>query len=136
MYEYENFFSLQNKLSFTDALSSSFVIVTCTYIFLYYVVFFSNMNLIAMMYSSFRLHGSYEALKYASSQDGLADLMGGIIESFNIRQDPTSCLRVLSRLLKTTSVTTCIVQQQTKVRYCSQTLSEIYNFLTVLCRVY
>lgn len=63
----------------------------------------------------FRLHGSYEALKYACSQDGLADLMGGIIETFNIRQDPTSCVRVLSRLLKTTSVTTSIVQQQTKV---------------------
>ncbi|XP_054707542.1 calpain-C-like [Uloborus diversus] len=63
-----------------------------------------------------KLHGSYEALKYACSQDGLADLMGGIIEAFNIRQDPTSCLRVLGRLLKTTSVTTSIVQQQTKTR--------------------
>ncbi|KAG8184912.1 hypothetical protein JTE90_017767 [Oedothorax gibbosus] len=63
-----------------------------------------------------KLHGSYEALKYASSQDGLADLMGGIIENFNIRQDPTSCLKVLGRLLKTTSITTSIVQQQTKAR--------------------
>ncbi|GIY75284.1 calpain-C, partial [Caerostris darwini] len=63
-----------------------------------------------------KLHGSYEALKYACSQDGLADLMGGIIETFSIRQDPTSCLKVLGRLLKTTSVTTSIVQQQMKVR--------------------
>ncbi|XP_021002685.1 calpain-C isoform X2 [Parasteatoda tepidariorum] len=63
-----------------------------------------------------KLHGSYEALKYACSQDGLADLMGGIIENFNIRQDPTSCLKVLGRLLKTTTVTTSIVQQQIKSR--------------------
>ncbi|GBM14828.1 Calpain-C [Araneus ventricosus] len=63
-----------------------------------------------------KLHGSYEALKYACSQDGLADLMGGIIETFSIRQDPTSCLKVLGRLLKTTSVATSIVQQQMKVR--------------------
>ncbi|GIY80368.1 calpain-C [Caerostris extrusa] len=63
-----------------------------------------------------KLHGSYEALKYACSQDGLADLMGGIIETFSIRQDPTSCLKVLGRLLKTTSVTTSIVQQQMKTR--------------------
>lgn len=58
----------------------------------------------------FRLHGSYEALKYGTLLDGLADLTGGITESINIRQDPTACGRMLNKLLEMTSLITCTVQ--------------------------
>lgn len=63
----------------------------------------------------FRLHGSYEALKYGTLLDGLSDLTGGITESIAIRQDPTACGRALSKLLDMTSLITCTVnnsQQQ------------------------
>lgn len=57
-----------------------------------------------------KLHGSYEALKYGTLLDGLADLTGGITESVNIRQDPTTCGRMLTKLLDMTSIITCTVQ--------------------------
>nr|CAD7454767.1 unnamed protein product [Timema tahoe] len=57
-----------------------------------------------------KLHGSYEALKYGTLLDGLADLTGGITESISIRQDPTTCGRMLSKLLEMTSLITCTVQ--------------------------
>lgn len=52
----------------------------------------------------YRLHGSYEALKYGNLLDGLADLTGGITESLLITElgDP----QTLAALLKTTSVVT------------------------------
>lgn len=65
-----------------------------------------------------KLHGSYEALKYGTMLDGLADLTGGITESISIRQDTTSSGRLLNKLLDMTSLITCTVQstqpQQTK----------------------
>ncbi|KAK6627295.1 hypothetical protein RUM44_009772 [Polyplax serrata] len=60
--------------------------------------------------SSLLLHGSYEALKYGTLLDGLADLTGGITESIHIRQDPTACGRMLNKLLEMTSLITCTVQ--------------------------
>ncbi|XP_008486255.2 calpain-C-like, partial [Diaphorina citri] len=57
-----------------------------------------------------KLHGSYEALKYGTMLDGLADLTGGITESISIRQDPTSSGRLLNKLLDMTSLITCTVQ--------------------------
>ncbi|CAH1170202.1 unnamed protein product [Phaedon cochleariae] len=63
-----------------------------------------------------KLHGSYEALKYGSMLDGLADLTGGITESIPIRQDATSCSRLLHKLLDMTSIITCAVQAPNQVR--------------------
>ncbi|XP_076323479.1 calpain-C-like [Tachypleus tridentatus] len=63
-----------------------------------------------------KLHGSYEALKYGCSLDGMADLTGGVTESISIRQDPTACGRILSTLLSMTSIVTAIVHQQTQGR--------------------
>jgi hypothetical protein len=60
-------------------------------------------------FACFRLHGSYEALKYGSLLDGLADLTGGITESVAIRHDPTTCGRLLTTLLEMTSTVTCTV---------------------------
>ncbi|XP_065219426.1 calpain-C [Planococcus citri] len=60
-----------------------------------------------------KLHGSYEALKYGTLLDGLADLTGGITESINIRQDSTTCGRMLNKLLDMTSLVTCTVQPST-----------------------
>ncbi|XP_023234485.1 calpain-C-like [Centruroides sculpturatus] len=60
-----------------------------------------------------KLHGSYEALKYGSSQDGLADLTGGVTEIVNIQQDPNTCSYILNKMLAMTSIITAVVQQQT-----------------------
>ncbi|KAI4469403.1 calpain [Holotrichia oblita] len=57
-----------------------------------------------------KLHGSYEALKYGSLLDGLADLTGGITESITIKQDITACSRLLHKLLDMTSIITATVQ--------------------------
>ena len=53
-----------------------------------------------------RLHGSYEALKYGSVLDGLADLTGGVAESVVLKSDPTGSGRLLLDLLDRTSVGT------------------------------
>ena len=52
----------------------------------------------------FRLHGSYEALKYGTSLDGLSDLTGGIAESIPIRPSSTELPATLSHLLKLTTI--------------------------------
>ncbi|XP_075535997.1 calpain C [Dermacentor variabilis] len=65
-----------------------------------------------------KLYGSYEALKYGSSVDGLADLTGGVTETLNIREDPSGCARTLagSLLARTTLVTAVVQQQHTQSR--------------------
>ncbi|KAL1518074.1 hypothetical protein ABEB36_001754 [Hypothenemus hampei] len=70
-----------------------------------------------------KLHGSYEALKYGSLLDGLADLTGGITESIPIKEDETSCSRLLTKLLDMTSVVTCTVQPPNHVRSLTEKLS-------------
>ena len=62
----------------------------------------------------FRLHGSYEALKYGSVLDGLADLTGGVAESILLKNDPTGSGRLLIELLDMTSVITANVQVENK----------------------
>lgn len=57
-----------------------------------------------------KLHGSYEALKYGCTLDGLADLTGGITESIPVRHDPAVCSRLLHKLLDMTSIVTCSSQ--------------------------
>ena len=57
-----------------------------------------------------KLHGSYEALKYGSVLDGLADLTGGVAESILLKNDPTGSGRLLLELLDMTSVVTANVQ--------------------------
>ena len=57
-----------------------------------------------------RLHGSYEALKYGSVLDGLADLTGGVAESILLKGDPTGSGRLLLDLLDMTSVVTANIQ--------------------------
>lgn len=64
-----------------------------------------------------KLHGSYEALKYGTLLDGLADLTGGVAESLpmnpnTLPQTPTvaTAIRQLKRLIAMTTVVTCSVQ--------------------------
>ncbi|XP_018327230.1 calpain-C isoform X2 [Agrilus planipennis] len=57
-----------------------------------------------------KLHGSYEALKYGTLLDGLADLTGGITESIPMKQDATVCARLLHKFLDMTTIITCTVQ--------------------------
>ena len=57
-----------------------------------------------------RLHGSYEALKYGSTLDGLADLTGGVTESLGVKLDGSFHVRLLSRLLSNTSIITAVAQ--------------------------
>jgi hypothetical protein len=60
----------------------------------------------------FRLHGSYEALKYGTSLDGLSDLTGGIAESIPLKPDSTNCFSTLGNLLKMTSIVLCKVDKE------------------------
>lgn len=63
-----------------------------------------------IFFSKFRLHGSYEALKYGTLLDGLADLTGGITESMPIKSDQFNIRPpVLHGLLDCTSIVTCTI---------------------------
>ncbi|XP_022241080.1 calpain-C-like [Limulus polyphemus] len=62
-----------------------------------------------------KLHGSYEALKYGCSLDGMVDLTGGVTESISVRHDSTACGRILSKLLSMTDIVTAVVYQQTQM---------------------
>jgi calpain-9 len=58
----------------------------------------------------YRLHGSYEALKYGTLLDGLADLTGGITESLPMKSDQFNIRPpVLLGLLDCTSIITCTI---------------------------
>lgn len=57
-----------------------------------------------------KLHGSYEALKYGSSLEGLADLTGGAGESIPIKEDPLTAKVAIQRLLNLTCLVTATVQ--------------------------
>ncbi|XP_043244576.1 calpain-C-like [Amphibalanus amphitrite] len=57
-----------------------------------------------------KLHGSYEALKYGTTLDGLADMTGGITETLSIREDATGAGHTIGRLLEQTSIITATVQ--------------------------
>ncbi|KAG8190280.1 hypothetical protein JTE90_025793 [Oedothorax gibbosus] len=59
-----------------------------------------------------KLHGSYEALKYGSSLDCLADLTGGITESLAVGYDATHCAKTITKLLKMTTIITSVSQSQ------------------------
>lgn len=59
-----------------------------------------------------KLHGSYEALKYGTSLDGLSDLTGGIAESIPLKQESTGCTVVLANLLKMTTIVLCKVSKE------------------------
>ena len=72
--------------------------------------YFSNL----CKYSFYRLHGSYEALKYGTSLDGLSDLTGGIAESIPIRPQSTEISGILTHLLKLTSIILCKVEKNPK----------------------
>lgn len=66
-----------------------------------------------------RLHGSYEALKYGTTLDGLADLTGGVTESLSvvggghINKDSSFHVRLLARLLANTSILTAVAHRPT-----------------------
>ena len=62
-----------------------------------------------------RLHGSYEALKYGTTLDGLADMTGGITETLSIREDATGAGHTIGRLLEQTSIITATVQTGSQV---------------------
>ncbi|XP_066982446.1 calpain-C [Macrobrachium rosenbergii] len=70
-----------------------------------------------------KLHGSYEALKYGTSLDGLSDFTGGIAESISLRADPTTCGRLLSKLLELTSIVTAVVNQHSHNKVHSEKLA-------------
>ena len=81
--------------------------------------------------ASTRLHGSYEALKYGTTLDGLADLTGGVTESLSvvggghINKDSSFHVRLLARLLANTSILTAVAH-----RPAAGTLQQQPNSLT------
>uniref|UniRef100_A0A182QAV0 Calpain catalytic domain-containing protein n=1 Tax=Anopheles farauti TaxID=69004 RepID=A0A182QAV0_9DIPT len=70
-----------------------------------------------------KLHGSYEALKYGTLLDGLADLTGGITESISIKVDSNILIRppLLHNLLDTTSIITCTINNGIMTQIRNQT---------------
>ncbi|XP_040169218.1 calpain-C isoform X2 [Anopheles arabiensis] len=70
-----------------------------------------------------KLHGSYEALKYGTLLDGLADLTGGITESISIKVESNILIRppLLHNLLDTTSIITCTINNGTMTQIRNQT---------------
>ncbi|XP_055940429.1 calpain-C-like isoform X1 [Argiope bruennichi] len=69
-----------------------------------------------------KLHGSYEALKYGTSLDCLADLTGGITESVSVGYESVHCAKVINKLLKMTTVVTAITQRQMQQRNAAEKL--------------
>ncbi|XP_015783645.1 calpain-C [Tetranychus urticae] len=59
-----------------------------------------------------KLHGSYEALKYGSTIEGLSDFTGGVAESISLREEPTSCSTLINKLLSMTSIVTAVVSNE------------------------
>ena len=78
-----------------------------------------------------RLHGSYEALKYGSVLDGLADLTGGVAECLPLRGDPTGSGRLLVELLDMTSVITANIQVQKIIK----TLFKLLTFSAINLKI-
>jgi len=79
-----------------------------------------------------KLHGSYEALKYGSVLDGLADLTGGVAESIPLKGDPTGSGRLLVELLDMTSVITANIQVEKETNKNSSKVEEkMANGITI-----
>lgn len=62
-----------------------------------------------------KLHGSYEALKYGTTLDGLSDLTGGVTESLSISSGALH-IRLLARLLANTSLVTAVVHRSKELQ--------------------
>lgn len=83
-----------------------------------------------------RLHGSYEALKYGTTLDGLADLTGGVTESLSvvggshINKDSSFHVRLLARLLANTSILTAVAHRPPTSTTSSSSSSSSPNSLT------
>lgn len=76
-----------------------------------------------------KLHGSYEALKYGTTMDGLSDLTGGIAESIALSDESTGCIQILGSLLKMTTMVTAKVhrEQTTKELQPATTAEKLAN---------
>ena len=57
-----------------------------------------------LIHPFFRLHGSYEALKYGTTLDGLSDLTGGIAENIPLKAESTGARELIANLLQMTTV--------------------------------
>ena len=63
----------------------------------------------------FRLHGSYEALKYGTVLDGIADFTGGVSESVAVKEDATNFISVIDSMLRMTTIVTCKMNKSAEV---------------------
>lgn len=79
----------------------------------------SNSHYLCVLF--FRLHGSYEALKYGTRSDGLSDLTGGIVETIPVKSGSDSIRpAVLRSILDTTCIITCIAIKGNSSQFKSQ----------------
>ena len=77
-----------------------------------------------MLSSPFRLHGSYEALKYGTTLDGLSDLTGGIAENVPLKSESTGSRELLSSLLRMTTVVLVKVLKDTNETSPNKSINE------------
>jgi len=71
-----------------------------------------------------KLHGSYEALKYGTTLDGLSDLTGGIAENVPLKSESTGSRELLSSLLRMTTVVLVKVLKDTNETSPNKSINE------------
>lgn len=61
-----------------------------------------------------KLHGSYEALKYGTSAELLADLTGGATEVFDLTSDPLCSRSLIQQLISISSIVTAVISGESQ----------------------